>query len=505
MKLSAAVIIAFLILSALSCKKEKKQVNWQYLINKYSQNKSDSLKLQAVYFLRDNMNDLYSEKIIFYDPKTGKETDIHFDTIKNETSLQNVLLSTSSAYKVINVPDSLILSTQFIENNIDQSFDALKKYSWNEHLSKEAFFNYLLPYKVLNEIPQDWRTYFHDRYRDTVTQYITDFDSSKREHFCNITDLLFFRIYAENKNFELLYCDNPNYITNYPGLNEMLCHRNGNCNQISIAVAYAMRSVGVATAVSLVPLWGKKNGGHVTLEIMDSTGVLRCPNSCCGDDEVMGAAKVFRLSFKKQNVWQDSIKPVIGADNFYLPFLKNNHWIDVTAEHSFVSDVDYSIPAQYNASYAYICVLNYGQWQPLYWGKLDMNGQVLFRNMGCNVLYRVAVPDNDGLKTISDIIAFDINKKQIDFKTKGNRTTVLNARKWNTGSLSWIKKKDSLALYKWTNQQWQLIKTKKCEQDSLTLFKNVPERGLYVLKRLNKDLHNLERPFSIKNSEQYFW
>jgi hypothetical protein len=80
--------------------------------------------------------------------------------------------------------------------------------------------------------------------------------------------------------------------------------------------------------------------------------------------ELNNPAKVFRYTFKKQNIWTDSIAPVIEDDLFILNYLRNNHLMDVTQEHT--KTVDIAFPSDSESSFAYICVYNYGNWYPIY-------------------------------------------------------------------------------------------------------------------------------------------
>jgi hypothetical protein len=282
-------------------------------------------------------------------------------------------------------------------------------------------------------------------------------------------------------------------------MKELLNKDGHDCVGWAYLTVMIMRAIGIPATVDYVPAWGRKNGTHYT-EVFweDSLQSFRTP----GGRELTAAAKVFRYTYKIQNPWQASIKPFIKDNIFVLDYLKNGHLTDVTNEHKKTSDVVYKLDRA--TDFAYICVFNYGNWHPVYWGEV-CNKICTFKNMGTNVLYRIAVPDKKGYQLASHIFQIDSLGNQTGFTPDFAQKDNLTLSKLNTGAKSFVEKGKVYSLYYYDGlNNWILSATKTCTEDSILFFENLPTRTLY---KINDDQASgrLERPFTYENSEQVFW
>jgi hypothetical protein len=73
-------------------------------------------------------------------------------------------------------PDVLNIRAEFLINNIDLAFDGWKKRPWNASLSFADFCEWLLPYRIGNETPDNWRQIYHDRYSFLLDEVYTGID-----------------------------------------------------------------------------------------------------------------------------------------------------------------------------------------------------------------------------------------------------------------------------------------------------------------------------------------
>lgn len=487
----------------LSCARRSKELNWNSLIEKYSQRKEDSLKLKAAIFLKENMGDLTSEKIIFYSYKNGKEVDISLDTISSDSSLFKILRRYNIAYKTVTVADSTIVSNSLVESHIEKSLHDWKSYPWNKNTSWQQFLEYLLPYKIRDEYPNaNWRQYFAGKYDSLLKQWLILYKKDMKTALVgNAPNDMYYRTFVEDAGMWFHYSNDAFRLSNAPGFSELLSIRKGECYVSSFLGVYILRSLGLPAAIDIVPHWGSKNGSHATEVFLDITGKMRTGSG----RNLRRPAKVIRLSFKKQNGWKDSLASVVADHPFVLRFLQNNHWLDVTHEHTSTTTVTCQIPDSIQAPFAYICVYNYGEWCPVYYGKVNSYHQAIFYNMGCPMLYRVAIPSEKGATVIGNIFKVD----EFGRKTYCSKTyfTLINMKlqKLNRGDLSWVKKDEQYSLYLWRNENhWEMFKTQICVKDSTINFTKVPSGGLYRLIRVNGN-RRLERIFTYENGKQVWW
>jgi len=473
------IILLIIIVFFISCGKEKSALNKELLLT-YYRLPEDSLKRMAVTFLLDNMMD--------------QRSDIPGYSRSIITDSSSVKLLVPS-YKT--TPDSLVLNTKFLFSDINLAFDLWNKYPWANKTPPEIFLNYLLPYKIYGEEPANWRSFFSKKYKNTIRKMLQNIET---ESLINSTDEIYYKFLVDEVGQWFTYNYHPVRYSRYPGLNELMALKSSDCYGWSYLNVMILRSLGIPSTIDIIPLWGRKNGSHYTEVFWDNE--LQRFRTASGR-ELDHPAKVFRYTFKRQGVHTDSILPIINKPNiFLLNFLKHDHWLDVTHEHALTATVDYE--CNVSSGFAYICVFNYGQWIPIYWGKVK-DGNVRFENMGTGILYRIAVPEKNSYKPASPVFCLNEKGNIIFFQPNRDEKKDLYLSQLNTGERSWVEagKNYSLYYYDGTND-WTFFEAHKCEKDSLIVFKGIPSSTLYQLLDTEQK-QRLERIFTYENGEQVWW
>lgn len=370
----------FLFIGCADRKESKLDIN--VLIEKYSKNLSDSLKLESAIFLKENMKDITSETTTFYNLKTKEAVNISLDSIKGDSGILEIMQQNNLALKTHKLYDTAFLTNDLLEKNIEEAITSWKKYPWNKNVPKSIFMNFLLPYKILNEKPEDWRSYFFEKYKESINARLKEYFSDTTKNYLIDPNDLYYQIIVDDVGRWFHYNLTFTKLDQASSLSELLCIRKGDCLQSAYLSTYILRSLGIPTAIDIVPIWGSRNAGHASEVFWDGESRMRAASG----RSFNRPAKVFRLSFKKQNIWKDSISPFVRDNYFLLPHLQNNHWLDVTGEHTTTTDIRYYLGKNIHAPFAYICVYNYGEWQPVYWGIIDNDNNAIFKNMGCNML-----------------------------------------------------------------------------------------------------------------------
>ncbi|MCX8492269.1 MAG: hypothetical protein ORN54_14515 [Cyclobacteriaceae bacterium] len=489
-----------LVASSCSISPQKEKIDWDKLIKKYSLKKADTLHLASVHFLKENIRGLTSEKAIFYDVRTGKEQDFVVDTTGNESSFIRFLEANHLRFKTTLVNDEDILTTEQLENNIEAAVSQWRRYPWNRAMSKEMFLKYLLPYKISQEFPEEWRSFFQRKYEVIANKYKTMYDTSLMyKKYYRDPNELHYTIIVNQVGSWFKVQDNCLSLTTHAGLTEIMALKKGNCHPESHLNAYIMRSLGIPSTIDVVPFWGSRNGSHSTEVFMDTLGTMRT----AGGRKLKFPAKVLRMTFEKANLWSDSIKPFTGG-HFLLENLKNERWLDVTHEHTKTTDIVFSFPSKTSASFAYICVNNYNNWIPIYWGKVK-DDQAIFRNMGRQMLYRVAIPDGTGFSYTGSVFMIDSLGALSCKVPNAKKLQPLALQKLNDGRLSWVKKNEDYSLYILDDRSnWQLFGTHLCVSDSVIFFNEIPSNAIYRLVKKG-EYEMLARPFTYEKGKQIWW
>jgi hypothetical protein len=115
------------------------------VIEHYSQNKQDSLKLKAAMFLIENMPihlSLFGERVLHYQ---NEFRELLNDNV-SEDQLFEVIEKFNNEKDIIS-EDINIISSDILIRNIDQAFDAWQSKPWCRHINFDEFCEYILPYK----------------------------------------------------------------------------------------------------------------------------------------------------------------------------------------------------------------------------------------------------------------------------------------------------------------------------------------------------------------------
>ena len=162
-----------------------------------------------------------------------------------------------------------------------------------------------------------------------------------------------------------------------------------------------LSSLGMASATDFVPAWGNRNNSHTwNVVIKDGKSFafesfwdkdrwkykkIYNNRSC---DSVWGRyrlPKVYRRTFKRyiEGPISDSDESIENIPQMF----RDVHKKDVSKEYFETKDVSLTISdVDETVRYAYLCVLNYGAWCPVQWGKV-CNGKATFSDMGKGILY----------------------------------------------------------------------------------------------------------------------
>ena len=161
------------------------------------------------------------------------------------------------AWLLIHMPeeDLKTLTGEFLLTNCDLAYEAWANAPWKDQISKEVFFDCILPYANVNERRDNWRGDFREKFLELVSNTSTPTEA---------TILL-------NKNiFDML---GVKYSTKRPKADqspyESIDAGMASCTGLSILLIDACRSVGIPARFTGTPLWYNESGNHTWVEFWD--------------------------------------------------------------------------------------------------------------------------------------------------------------------------------------------------------------------------------------------
>ncbi|EFK58074.1 transglutaminase-like domain-containing protein [Sphingobacterium spiritivorum] len=492
------IILLFSLILIIQCK-EPEIIEWNSLINDYSKDDRDSLKLKSVLFLRNKFESRYSEKLLFMDKKNNR-IKIRIDSIQNEATLMKYMQINKLESSVIKIKESEILNTKDIRRFIEEAVSSRERYSWSKGVSEDLFLKYVLPYKIEMEFPTEWRSYF-----ERIQQgFLDSLDRTTDNSIENAAKLISKNIYQWYRY------DKSNYLfSQQPDFNELLFSRKGECYRIARLFVYALRSAGIPATVDIVPKWGSKNAGHAEFVLLDSSGNLKANVTTEHKQGLCRASKVFRQNFSYSGLYTDSISPYLRNYPFKLDHFINDNTTDVTNEHTTCYDIKFNIPDKYSSSpFLYICVYNYGAWEPIFWSK-NNNNIASFRKMTTNILYRIASPTENGIELLPNIL-FVTNKGEVQnidhiYLKKKSKFHIIKINKFNDGERAHVESEKLYTLnLLLSNGEWKKLESKYPKNGRLSFRIIHSPNSFYKLTGENS-IDYLARPFQYVNNKIIWW
>ncbi len=468
---------------------------------------SDDEKLAAARWLVANMP---GQGFARYELVTKDKKAIPFDAIACGTLAQaQAVLETLEKehgeldFKVTQFIDDLsVAQAEFLTANLDQSIKAWRTNPWCKDMSFQTYCERVLPYRATNEPLSVWR-------QDVLLRL-----APLREHW--ISENLPAQTVGQSAMaaatawvaFKDIYYMHPQD----QSWDELCISKAGRCEDISNVTTYALHAAGVAAASDYVPAWADRDNNHTWDVLLDGNGR--------GSAGLFNRTlKVYRKNFSPQ---LDSLGSARAMSEPAAPgWLRGDTYSDVTDQYGDTVELDRTLEAAPTGHrFAYLCVFNGGDWTPLAWSLVDVQGNAHFAKLRSNVLALpayfvdgkvkpagppVLVRENrahswlDGTATIEPVekneIEIEIAAVRPD--TPDHDTLIMRPRLAVQAGAQYT-------LHSWTNGAWKEVgKAAAPEDGSAVAFAHVPANHLLWLT--TPEGKKLERPFTIENGKQVFW
>lgn len=312
------------------------------------------------------------------------------------------------------------LNAKFLIAQIDGAFRVWQK-PWNKHLSFDDFCEWILPYRIGNELPEIWR----EQYYNTFAKLLSDSISTTLEACIAVNNELI-------KQPIHIFTDFPKPSDIKPS--SLIHLKFGLCGDYTNLAIYAMRSVGIPVTTGTIPHWGRGNNNHSFNLLYDENGNYY---DFAGGEQNPGdhlvrfedIPKVYQNTFSVQ---RNSLIMIKKNKEDIPPFFKNPYMKDVTEHFPFIHPQTVSIPlTQGNTSnkYAYLCVFDPKGWFPIDWGKIS-DKDVIFKHIGPDIIYQVNSFENKELQPLSSPFVVDSTGKVTIYECRKEKADLYLERKY---------------------------------------------------------------------------
>ncbi len=428
------VLMAMVSLSFLSCLNDETEIalreagdnrhELEDVIFHYQFEDPDSEKLKAARFLIANMPAHYSY--------VGKDMEEYQDSVLSILGkdlspeqqcemVEKLYYDDYSQRNTSMVSDLFIMKAGYLIDNIDMAFEQWRNRPWGRHVSFDDFCELILPYKARElQSMDDWRQVFSEKYSDSISSVPPD--DFQRNSLYGAIDMV--RDEINRKNV-------PHVLWGGRLSNSMLSARTmssmtfGTCHDYVTMGTLVFRSMGMASAVDQIPLWGRNHEGHSWFVFPGDKGkTVPTVNSL-----ILGAGiafypyeripKVFRSCYA---INRDCLRYSNTAKYVY-PF--NMCRKDVTDEYCRAHDIGVPLLGglKLKDRYVYIAMaVNDGNpsWRVLDFG-LVKRGMARFRKMGPDMLYIVLGYDGQDLVPASNPFILNADGSQVEIKPYDGR------------------------------------------------------------------------------------
>lgn len=363
----------------------------------------DSIRLTAAYFIIGNIYRQYSVEYELVDSNGNQipfqPTDL-VDSIPLKESWELFSKKHSHAkFKALNFSmDRDTLTASYLANNIDLAVES-RGYWWSSDIPDDDFYENVLPYRVSNEIPDDWRQYLADFILPQIPDSIRY--SRNRVAFL-VNQNIHHRIVTDGRFSKQTRLSSPK---------EILERGRGSQEEISHLKVKILRSIGIPAAIDYIPYAGK-SGSTWYFPVFLNEEKKYQPLLQSGEDSTFPTSvhisKVYRRCFSNPMTGLFAQK---HSQQSSPPFLGHYPQLDVTRYYVPIDSIIFR--GHCNDSIMYLAVWDGETWKAVDWARVG-DGKAVFNDIGPIAHYRFAVMKADSLVLLPEYAPPDGCEKSLN-------------------------------------------------------------------------------------------
>jgi hypothetical protein len=406
------ILLILLVLSILlvSCKKEKFEesntVNWSTSLDTATNHFIDSTFAERSTFINGKVKSMISFVTLLNNYKK-KDTAISNESLSFFADSLSKSLNIDRSIKPYKVLDKDYIDKRRIYHNNKLAYKAFMESSWKNSVTYTDFKEYVLPYKITNEIYDNWRDTLYDFHQKLVAKNpnLKNIDSLYNYHLTTTYNSLFFS--KEKVSFAPI-------VENYSWINMI---NEGDCVARVRYTIYHLRAAGAPATFDYIAGWGNrpyaihayvglatkkeptkiiiKNNNDPT-NLLDNLNAAMDPKATyvfLEKDLPKGVyiqydktiPKIYRETWLNQPLIY-KLFSTIPHEELYPGLIKPN-MADVTAKYLEVADVEITKSFFQRKSIAYLGTFDVKGWKPVAYATFDFFGKAVFKDLGKNILY----------------------------------------------------------------------------------------------------------------------
>lgn len=258
------------------------------------------------------------------------------------------------------------MSAQYLINNIDMAFEAWRKAPWSQSYTFDDFCKYVLPYKLANEEPDNWRVLALNNALPTEDSILRAGDPWQMALALINNTGLYYNIGMGGFPYPMNFSD-------------IDIARKGACGQMADLALYYFRSRGIPSAADFTPTWANRSSSHVWNVVILPGGKMRQigyrPDGT--NDLVYKVSKIYRNTYNRCD------QPDVTSDEVLPNFMAGGDVEDVTAQYDMpLHDVTVELSIEAPAKNVYLGTFDNIKWVAVAHAAIK-GSKAKFRDMGC--------------------------------------------------------------------------------------------------------------------------
>ena len=274
--------------------------------------------------------------------------------------------------------DARNISASYLEKRIADAF-SVRDVKWCRDLSFEDFCEYVLPYRVGDELLEDWFSDYRNTFGLALDSLALD-DSVTLEDFCGAVTSLF---PEPHRNYTNYPAGKPS-----PAPSSLKRIAGGTCEDYLGLFTYIGRSYGVPVATDYTPQWANHSKNHSWCGVMrgDSTFHYSVGGWLSPVRERKFSYKLPKVYRRMFSIQKESLGARVRPENL-PPTLRSQRIRDVSAEYMLVTDVSLSsLFHEGRSKHVFLCCFDDKDWVAVA-GDRRRGAKALIADMGYPAVY----------------------------------------------------------------------------------------------------------------------
>lgn len=410
-----------------------------------------------------------------------------FDTFR---TLMDSLSAETTFFDLVKIPDKELITDEYLSHRVESAF-SVRKYNWAKHLSFRDFCEYILPYRIGNELPEEWWVDYKKHFGPTL-------DSLSKAESVSITQLV------KEINSHL---PSPSNYTNYPlgkpdfrasYLKKMI---GGSCYDYASLLTFVGRTYGIPMATDFTPQWGNHSYGHAWGAVIlgDSTYYYLTDEPLCPAREKGFDWRLVKV-YRKMTLPQGEAPGRKSHAEELPPYLRDPRILDVTRLYRDVIDLPIeNLWKSGRQRFVTLNVFDGRNWTPIA-GARRRGNLVTFHDVGLDCVFLPMYHSGGSPVPAGWPVLLSKDRSMRELHPLTNQLQEVRLTRMNNSNFV----QDEYELFFWDGSSWSSLGKEVCDQTTYELhYKNVPQNALLLLHSRRSGMN--ERIFTYENGKQVWW